>query len=533
MSTLRIEVDENKVRRARRAAELVTGQVQEFIDRHTTVTIERTVARFFGIDGVDADGVPLPNVVTDNVRASGQIDRGVALPIARAMNYHDLSAQEVAEAVSRRAIDLTKVPTRRDAQARELAEHLAATAVGRVRESRAEREAMIGQLPPGPPPLLYVIVATGNIHEDAVQAQAAARQGAGVIAVIRTTGQSLLDYVPYGVVSGGFGGTYATQEHFRIMRAALDDVSREIGRYVRLVNYASGLCMPEIAAMGALERLDMMLNDAMYGVLFRDINMKRTFVDQFFSRVINACAGMIINTGEDNYMTTADPLHHGHTVLASQFINEQFAVRCGLEDWQIGLGHVFAMDPSQQGGMLLDLAQAALTRAVFPGCTLKYMPQTRHKTGDIFGSYAIDMLHDLVGVATGQDIILLGMLTEAVHTPYLHDRFLALEAARYVMRTAGGLGGELDVRPGGKIAVRAAQVLDGAAAMLEHVASAGLMPAIEQGLFAGIRRQRDGGKGLEGVVEKAPGYFNPLVDLMLTCNRSNRAHGAAAGGERS
>jgi len=125
MSTLRIEVDENKVRRARRAAELVTGQVQEFIDRHTTVTIERTVARFFGIDGVDADGVPLPNVVTDNVRASGQIDRGVALPIARAMNYHDLSAQEVAEAVSRRAIDLTKVPTRRDAQARELAEHLA------------------------------------------------------------------------------------------------------------------------------------------------------------------------------------------------------------------------------------------------------------------------------------------------------------------------------------------------------------------------------------------------------------------------
>jgi len=291
--------------------------------------------------------------------------------------------------------------------------------------------------------------------------------------------------------------------------------------------------MPEIAAMGALERLDMMLNDAMYGVLFRDINMKRTFVDQFFSRVINACAGMIINTGEDNYMTTADPLHHGHTVLASQFINEQFAVRCGLEDWQIGLGHVFAMDPSQQGGMLLDLAQAALTRAVFPGCTLKYMPQTRHKTGDIFGSYAIDMLHDLVGVATGQDIILLGMLTEAVHTPYLHDRFLALEAARYVMRTAGGLGGELDVRPGGKIAVRAAQVLDGAAAMLEHVASAGLMPAIEQGLFAGIRRQRDGGKGLEGVVEKAPGYFNPLVDLMLTCNRSNRAHGAAAGGERS
>ena len=36
-------------------------------------------------------------------------------------------------------------------------------------------------------------MATGNIYEDVVQATAAARQGADVIAVIRTTGQSLLD----------------------------------------------------------------------------------------------------------------------------------------------------------------------------------------------------------------------------------------------------------------------------------------------------------------------------------------------------
>lgn len=28
-----------------------------------------------------------------------------------------------------------------------------------------------------------------------------------------------------------------------------------------------------------LERLDMLLNDSMYGILFRDINMRRTFVD--------------------------------------------------------------------------------------------------------------------------------------------------------------------------------------------------------------------------------------------------------------
>ena len=129
-----------------------------------------------------------------------------------------------------------------------------------------------------------MIVATGNIYEDAAQAQAAARAGADVIAVIRTTAQSLLDYVPYGETTEGFGGTYATQENFRLMRAALDEVGEELGRYIRLCNYASGLCMPEIATMGALERLDMMLNDSMYGIIFRNINMQRTFVDQYLSR---------------------------------------------------------------------------------------------------------------------------------------------------------------------------------------------------------------------------------------------------------
>ena len=45
-------------------------------------------------------------------------------------------------------------------------------------------------------------------------------------------------------------------------------------------------------------------NDALYGILFRDINMQRTLVDQYMSRVINGFAGVIINTGEDNYLTT-------------------------------------------------------------------------------------------------------------------------------------------------------------------------------------------------------------------------------------
>src|SRR3712207_8113000 len=47
-------------------------------------------------------------------------------------------------------------------------------------------------------PWIYLIVATGDIYEDMPQAQAAAREGADVIAVIRSTGQSLIDFVPEG-----------------------------------------------------------------------------------------------------------------------------------------------------------------------------------------------------------------------------------------------------------------------------------------------------------------------------------------------
>jgi hypothetical protein len=83
--------------------------------------------------------------------------------------------------------------------------------------------------------------------------------------------------------------------------------------------------MPEIAAMGRFERLDFMLNDALYGIIFRDINPLRTLIDQNFSRRINAAAGVVINTGEDNYLTTADAVEQAPAVLASQFINERLA----------------------------------------------------------------------------------------------------------------------------------------------------------------------------------------------------------------
>jgi len=380
----------------------------------------------------------------------------------------------------------------------------------RVLAAAQERGKLLKRLPQGAPPLLYVIVASGNIFEDRTAAIAAAESGAQIIAVIRSTGQSLLDFVPHGATTEGFGGTYATQENFRIMREALDEVSERLGRYVMLTNYASGLCMPEIATIAALERLDMLLNDSMYGILFRDINMKRTFVDQHFSRMLNAKSGIIINTGEDNYLTTADAVEQAPAVLASQFINEAFAHRAGLPDAQIGLGDAFEIDPDREDGFLVAVAQAQLARQIFPEAPLKYMPPITHLTGNIFKADLVDAMLNLTSVMTKQTIHLCGMMTEAIHTPFVSDRALSLQNARYVMNTARHFGDEITFRPGGIIERRAQDMLAGVEALLQSVADVGLMNSIEARVFADVSRHPDGGRGFDGVFARSEHYWNPF-----------------------
>ena len=299
-----------------------------------------------------------------------------------------------------------------------------------------------------------------------------------------------------------------------MIRRATDEAALDYNRYILQTNYSSGLCMAEIAWMAAVERLDMLLNDAMYGILFRDINMCRTFVDQYVSRRFIARSGIVINTGEDNYLTTADAVEKAHTVLASQFINEAFALRAGLKEEQMGLGHAYEIDPWIEDSFLLEIAQAQLVRQIFDKHPIKWMPPTKHKTGDIFQSHVHDAMFNLVGITTNQSIELLGMFSEAVHNPMLMDRYLSLKATRYVFNAAKHLGEEIEFKPDGRIAKRAVQVLDEAHKQLEEVKRDGIWDAIGKGAFADVKRKRDGGKGYSGVVERNANYVNPLLEAL-------------------
>lgn len=511
----KLNLDPKVVDSARQHAANIAHDMQKFIERHTTVSTERTILRLLGVDGVDEVDNPLPNVVVDQVKEAGGLPTGVAYWIGNAMVQTGKKPQEIAEEVAAGKLELTKLPTCKQEEAAAAIMPIVKETLAHIRKQTAKRNEYLSTIGEGKEPYLYVIVATGNIYEDVVQAQAAARQGADIIAVIRTTAQSLLDYVPYGPTTEGFGGTYATQENFRIMRKALDEVGEEVGRYIRLCNYSSGMCMPEIAAMGAMERLDVMLNDAIYGILFRDINMQRTLVDQYFSRVIIGYCGIIFNSGEDNYLTTDDAYEAAHTVTASQFINEQFAVLANIPEEQMGLGHAFEMDPSIEDGFLYELAQAQMAREIFPKARLKYMPPTKFMTGNIFRGHIQDALFNLISVWTGQSLQLLGMLTEAIHTPHMQDRYLSIENAQYIFNNARHLGDEVEFKKDGIIQKRAQEVIGKADALLAEIEKEGLFSTIEQGKFGGVKRPKDGGHGLEGVCTKGDNYFNPFIPMML------------------
>jgi len=108
------------------------------------------------------------------------------------------------------------------------------------------------------------------------------------------------------------------------------------------------------------------------------------------------------------------------------------------------------------------------------------------------------------------------MMTEAVVTPWISDRDLALQNVRYVMNAVGDMHEDFQPAPDGFVARRAREVLDESIALLDQIIAHdnGLLDAIADGTFGLMKRPADGGRGLDGVVAKADTYYNPALDIL-------------------
>src|SRR5579862_3036693 len=94
---LSVPMDEAKVARCRELAAHVADDVQRYIDSHTSVGVERTILRAFGVEGADDQGAPLVNVAVDRYHKAGLLGRGISYFLGRALVAGAKTPQDAAE----------------------------------------------------------------------------------------------------------------------------------------------------------------------------------------------------------------------------------------------------------------------------------------------------------------------------------------------------------------------------------------------------------------------------------------------------
>ena len=207
-------------RAAARSPREIADDVQRYIDAHTTVGVERTIAaRVRRRRRRTTEGAPLVNTRGRPLPRGGPArPRHRVLPRAGAARRAPASVQDAAE---RLAFAPRSRPRPRAAPVRDAArEALASAHAGGARRASTRRattrEALKARIAPGADAAQVRHRRHGqHLRRRRAGQGRGASPGADIVAVIRATAQSLLDYVPHGATTEGYGGTFATQENFK------------------------------------------------------------------------------------------------------------------------------------------------------------------------------------------------------------------------------------------------------------------------------------------------------------------------------
>ena len=128
----KLNLDFKVVDSARQHAANIAHDMQDFIDRHTTVSTERTILRLLGVDGVDEVDNPLPNVVVDQIKEAGALPTGAAYWMGNAIVQTGKTPQEIAEEVGAGKKQLKRLNL-------SFRQHLTGSTLRRLREQNISR----------------------------------------------------------------------------------------------------------------------------------------------------------------------------------------------------------------------------------------------------------------------------------------------------------------------------------------------------------------------------------------------------------
>ena len=93
----KLNLPQDKIDHPRELADTITRPVQRYIDRHTTVSVERATLRCLGADGVDESSVPTPNVIMNAAR--GDYAHGTARSYVNALLKKGMTPEQLNQAI--------------------------------------------------------------------------------------------------------------------------------------------------------------------------------------------------------------------------------------------------------------------------------------------------------------------------------------------------------------------------------------------------------------------------------------------------
>lgn len=375
---------------------------------------------------------------------------------------------------------------------------------------------------PQPVPVITTEIASGRFEDDIRRMRMAAHHGADHLMVIRTAGQSHFD----GLIEGtpqGIGGVPITRKQVRAQRKALDFIEEEVGRPINYHSYVSGIAGPEVAVMFAEEGINGAHQDPQYNVLYRNINMIRSFVDACEAKQIMSFANMAQIDGAHNANATAREAWKVMPELMVQHaLNSIFSEKIGIDKSNICLSTVPPTAPPAPC-LRIDLPYAVALREFFSDYKMRAQMNTKYMDSSTREATVTHVLNLLTSVLTRADVQSTITPDEGRNVPWHIYNIEACDTAKQALIGMDGLMDMIELKDTGELRDKAREIKERAVLYMEEIIEAGgYFEAVEQGFFVdsgnyperngdGISRKIKGGVGEGTVYERDKDYFAPVT----------------------
>ncbi len=375
---------------------------------------------------------------------------------------------------------------------------------------------------PQPVPTITTEIASGRFEDDIRRMRMAAHHGADHIMVIRTAGQSHFD----GLIEGtpqGMGGVPVTRKQVRAQRKALDMIEDEVGRPINYHSYVSGVAGPDIAVMFAEEGVNGVHQDPQYNVIYRNINMVRSFVDACESKKLIAWADQAQIDGAHNANATArDAWKVMPELMVQHAINAIFSAKVGVPKRNICLSTV---PPSATPGpcIHMDLPYAVALRDFFHEYRMRAQMNTKYIESSTREATVTHVLNMVISKLTRADIQSTITPDEGRNVPWHIYNLEACDTAKQALVGMDGLMEMVELKKDGYLREKARELKERAVLFMEEIVElGGYFAAVEAGMFVdsgmyperngdGIARKINGGIGVGTIVKREADYCAPVT----------------------